>query len=62
MQEVEMLHHTKMWPKGLSGNNGYRLFGFTENSMSVLPFLLQSGLSADLRREPAAWYPNGLFS
>lgn len=23
MQEVEMLYHVEMWPKGLSGNNGY---------------------------------------
>lgn len=23
MQQVEMFSHIKMWPKGLSGNNGY---------------------------------------
>lgn len=23
MQEVEIFCHTEMWPKGLSGNNGY---------------------------------------
>lgn len=23
MQEVEMFSHIKVWPKGLSGNNGY---------------------------------------
>lgn len=60
MQEVEMYSHIKMWPKGLSGNNGYMTLQIHREPVLCL-FCLScdsSGLSTDCRVEPTVWHPN----
>lgn len=40
MQQVEMFSHIKIWPEGLSGNDGYTTSDLQRtHAPSVLPFL-----------------------
>lgn len=58
MQGVEMYSHIRMWPKGLSGNNGYTTLQIHREPVLRL-FCLSCGspgLSADCRIEPVVWH------
>lgn len=60
MQGVEMYSHIRMWPKGLSGNNGYTTLLIHREPVLRL-FCLSCGspgLSADCRIEPVVWHPD----
>lgn len=59
MQEVEMFSHIKMWPEGLSGNDGYTTLQIYRELVLCLFCLFYGspGLSADYRIEPAVWHP-----
>lgn len=63
MQEVEIFSHIKMWPKGLSGNNGYVDSSDLRRICALFWLFFEScGLPADCRIEPAVWHADGLFS